>query len=164
MKGISKEIKGEAKHLRNEIKNYLWLKDMVENDRTYYENKMMYYLDKIKKIEFKLNNGNVKSVSYNDIPGAVQCTDSGFLELISELDQYEKEYEICKNNIFQEKSSNRFRIEFIENHLNKLDVKQRDLLIDYYCRNIPVVVLAKKYNFSESYIYKLKDDLIYEML
>lgn len=153
----------KIEYLKNELKNYNFMKKWIENDSYIFDDRIDYYKRKIKDIDVQLSAGNAKGIDYNYIP--TSSVHEPLLTLLAEQEKYIKRYneliELKKKDIYGFKA----RVKYIEERLSKLDEDwKRNFIMDVYCYSKNIDEISYKYPYERRQLYRYKEDLIYIML
>lgn len=152
----------KIEYLKNELKNYNYMKQWLKDDSYVFDDRIAYYERKIHDIDIELSSGNAKGIDYGYIPtSAVQ---EPLLALLSEQEEYIKR----RNELIDLKNKDIYgfkaRVEYIEECLNKLDEEwQRNFVKDIYCCGKSVDEVMNSYPFARATLYRFKDEFILEM-
>ncbi len=153
----------KIEYLKNELKNYNFMKKWIENDSYIFDDRIDYYKRKIKDIDVQLNAGNAKGIDYNYIQ--TSSVHEPLLTLLAEQEKYIKRYneliELKKKDVYGFKA----RVKYIEERLSKLDEDwKRNFIMDVYCYSKNIDEISYKYPYERRQLYRYKEDLIYIML
>lgn len=159
-----KAMSKRSDYLKNELRNYLHIKNMLDNDLSIYDNKIKRCNDQIKEIDEELSCGDAKGISYDHIPSSNNYNQT--LQLIYNQD---KQIELIKEYeglMLEEKDSYCYRIKYIEDCFDKLtEYWEIAFVSEYYCKGISIEnIKHKDIHYSSQHLYRCKDSIIEKML
>jgi len=153
----------KIEYLKNELKNYNFIKKWLENDSYIFADRIAFYEEKIHEIDIELNYGNVKSIDHDCIP--TSAVHEPLLTLLADQEEYIKRRDELVDLKDRDIYGFKARVKYIEECLNKLDEEwQRTFIIEYYCNNKGINELVDKVNKSQAQLYRDKELLINKML
>lgn len=154
----------ECEYLKNELRNYLHIKNMIDKKMSIYDNRIKRCKQRIKEIDIELSSGDAKGIAYNHIPSS--CSNNKILELIYNQDEYIKKVKEYEGLMLEENDSYTYRIRYIEECFDKLtEYWEIAFVTEYYCKGIAIENIKHEHiHYSSQHLYRCKDSLIEKML
>lgn len=152
----------KIEYLKNELRSYNEIKRRVENDESYFDSRIRFYENKLKDVANELAAGNAKGIDYGYVP--TTAVREPLLQLLATEEKLKANLDYFVNMKESELKGFRIRIEYMDNLLAKLNLKERAFIVDYYIEHIRIDKLEGKYGYSRSRLFQDKENLIKKML
>lgn len=152
----------KIEYLKNELRSYNEIKRRVENDESFFDNKIRFYENKLKDVANELAAGNAKGIDYGYVP--TTAVREPLLQLLATEEKLKANLDYFVNMKESELKGFRIRIEYMENLLAKLDDSEREFITEYYINHVRIDKLEITLNRSRGQLFRDKDNLIKKML
>lgn len=152
----------KIEYLKNELRSYNEIKRRVENDESYFDNKIRFYENKLKDIANELAAGNAKGIDYGYVP--TTAVREPLLQLLATEEKLKANLDYFVNMKESELKGFRIRIEYMDNLLAKLDDSEREFITEYYINHVRIDKLEITLNRSRGQLFRDKENLIKKML
>lgn len=152
----------KIEYLKNELRSYNEIKSRIENDESFFDNKIRFYENKLKDIANELAAGNAKGIDYGYVP--TTAVREPLLQLLATEEKLKANLDYFVNMKESELKGFRIRIEYMDNLLAKLDDSEREFITEYYINHVRIDKLEIKLNRSRGQLFRDKENLIKKML
>lgn len=152
----------KIEYLKNELRSYKEIKSRIENDESFFDNKIMFYENKLKDIANELAAGNAKGIDYGYVP--TTAVREPLLQLLATEEKLKANLDYFVNMKESELKGFRIRIEYMDNLLAKLDDSEREFITEYYINHVRIDKLEITLNRSRGQLFRDKENLIKKML
>ena len=152
----------KIEYLKNELRSYKEIKSRIENDESYYDNRIRFYDNKLKDVANELAAGNAKGIDYGYVP--TTAVREPLLQLLATEEKLKANLDYFVNMKESELKGFRIRIEYMDNLLAKLDDSEREFITEYYINHVRIDKLEIKLNRSRGQLFRDKENLIKKML
>ena len=152
----------KIEYLKNELRSYKEIKSRIENDESFFDNKIRFYENKLKDIANELAAGNAKGIDYGYVP--TTAVREPLLQLLATEEKLKANLDYFVNMKESELKGFRIRIEYMDNLLAKLDDSEREFITEYYINHVRIDKLEIKLNRSRGQLFRDKENLIKKML
>lgn len=152
----------KIEYLKNELRSYNEIKRRVENDESYFDNKIRFYENKLKDIANELAAGNAKGIDYGYVP--TTAVREPLLKLLATEEKLKANLDYFVNMKEAELKGFRIRIEYMDNLLAKLEDSEREFITEYYINHVRIDKLEITLNRSRGQLFRDKENLIKKML
>ena len=112
----------KIEYLKNELRSYKEIKSRIENDESFFDNKIRFYENKLKDIANELAAGNAKGIDYGYVP--TTAVREPLLQLLATEEKLKANLDYFVNMKESELKGFRIRIEYMDNLLAKLNPKE----------------------------------------
>ena len=152
----------KIEYLKNELRSYKEIKRRVENDESYFDNRIRFYENKLKDVANELAAGNAKGIDYGYVP--TTAVREPLLQLLATEEKLKANLDYFVNMKESELKGFRIRIEYMDNLLAKLDESEREFITEYYINHVRIDKLEITLNRSRGQLFRDKENLIKKML
>lgn len=152
----------KIEYLKNELRSYKEIKSRIENDESFFDNKIRFYENKLKDIANELASGNAKGIDYGYVP--TTAVREPLLQLLATEEKLKANLDYFVNMKESELKGFRIRIEYMDNMLAKLDDSEREFITEYYINHVRIDKLEITLNRSRGQLFRDKENLIKKML
>lgn len=152
----------KIEYLKNELRSYKEIKSRIENDESFFDNKIRFYENKLKDIANELAAGNAKGIDYGYVP--TTAVREPLLQLLATEEKLKANLDYFVNMKESELKGFRIRIEYMDNLLAKLEDSEREFITEYYINHVRIDKLEIKLNRSRGQLFRDKENLIKKML
>lgn len=152
----------KIEYLKNELRSYNEIKRRVENNESYFDNRIRFYDNKLKDIANELAAGNAKGIDYGYVP--TTAVREPLLQLLATEEKLKANLDYFVNMKESELKGFRIRIEYMDNLLAKLDDSEREFITEYYINHVRIDKLEIALNRSRGQLFRDKENLIKKML
>ena len=152
----------KIEYLKNELRSYKEIKSRIENDESFFDNKIRFYENKLKDIANELAAGNAKGIDYGYVP--TTAVREPLLQLLATEEKLKANLDYFVNMKESELKGFRIRIEYMDNLLAKLDESEREFITEYYINHVRIYKLEITLNRSRGQLFRDKENLIKKML
>lgn len=152
----------KIEYLKNELRSYKEIKSRIENDESFFDNKIRFYENKLKDIANELAAGNAKGIDYGYVP--TTAVREPLLQLLATEEKLKANLDYFVNMKESELKGFRIRIEYMDNLLAKLDDSEREFITEYYINHVRIDKLEIALNRSRGQLFRDKENLIKKML
>ena len=152
----------KIEYLKNELRSYKEIKSRIENDESFFDNKIRFYENKLKDIANELAAGNAKGIDYGYVP--TTAVREPLLQLLATEEKLKANLDYFVNMKESELKGFRIRIEYMDNLLAKLDDSEREFITEYYINHVRIDKLEITLNRSRGQLFRDKENLIKKML
>ena len=152
----------KIEYLKNELRSYNEIKSRIENDESFFDNKIKFYENKLKDIANELAAGNAKGIDYGYVP--TTAVREPLLQLLATEEKLKANLDYFVNMKESELKGFRIRIEYMDNLLAKLEDSEREFITEYYINHVRIDKLEIKLNRSRGQLFRDKENLIKKML
>lgn len=152
----------KIEYLKNELRSYNEIKSRIENDESFFDNKIRFYENKLKDIANELAAGNAKGIDYGYVP--TTAVREPLLQLLATEEKLKANLDYFVNMKESELKGFRIRIEYMDNLLAKLDDSEREFITEYYINHVRIDKLEITLNRSRGQLFRDKENLIKKML
>ena len=152
----------KIEYLKNELRSYNEIKRRVENDESYFDNRIRFYENKLKDVANELAAGNAKGIDYGYVP--TTAVREPLLQLLATEEKLKANLDYFVNMKESELKGFRIRIEYMDNLLAKLDDSEREFITEYYINHVRIDKLEITLNRSRGQLFRDKENLIKKML
>lgn len=154
--------KDKIEYLKNELKNYNFMKKWLENDSYIFDDRIAFYEEKIHEIDIELSSGNAKGIDYDYIP--TSSVHEPLLTLLADQEEYIKRRDELVSLKIKDIYGFKARVEYIEECLNRLDEEwKKEFVKDIYCYGKSIDELTGYYPYTRATLYRYKDEFILKM-
>ena len=152
----------KIEYLKNELRSYNEIKRRVENNESYFDNRIRFYDNKLKDIANELAAGNAKGIDYGYVP--TTAVREPLLQLLATEEKLKANLDYFVNMKESELKGFRIRIEYMDNLLAKLEDSEREFITEYYINHVRIDKLEITLNRSRGQLFRDKENLIKKML
>lgn len=152
----------KIEYLKNELRSYKEIKSRIENDESFFDNKIRFYENKLKDIANELAAGNAKGIDYGYVP--TTAVREPLLQLLATEEKLKANLDYFVNMKESELKGFRIRIEYMDNLLAKLEDSEREFITEYYINHVRIDKLEITLNRSRGQLFRDKENLIKKML
>lgn len=152
----------KIEYLKNELRSYNEIKRRIENDESYFDNRILFYENKLKDIANELAAGNAKGIDYGYVP--TTAVREPLLHLLATEEKLKANLDYFVNMKESELKGFRIRLEYMDNLLAKLDENERKFIKEYYINHVRIDKLEITLNRSRGQLFRDKENLIKKML
>ena len=152
----------KIEYLKNELRSYKEIKSRIENDESFFDNKIRFYENKLKDVANELAAGNAKGIDYGYVP--TTAVREPLLQLLATEEKLKANLDYFINMKEAELKGFRIRIEYMDNLLAKLDDSEREFITEYYINHVRIDKLEITLNRSRGQLFRDKENLIKKML
>lgn len=152
----------KIEYLKNELRSYKEIKSRIENDESFFDNKIRFYENKLKDIANELAAGNAKGIDYGYVP--TTAVREPLLQLLATEEKLKANLDYFINMKEAELKGFRIRIEYMDNLLAKLEDSEREFITEYYINHVRIDKLEITLNRSRGQLFRDKENLIKKML
>lgn len=152
----------KIEYLKNELRSYNEIKSRIENDESFFDNKIRFYENKLKDVANELASGNAKGIDYGYVP--TTAVREPLLQLLATEEKLKANLDYFINMKESELKGFRIRIEYMDNLLAKLDDSEREFITEYYINHVRIDKLEITLNRSRGQLFRDKENLIKKML